>query len=315
VTRVLTMGETMGVAVTGPGEPLRTAASARLHVAGAESTVAIGLRRLGVDSCWLGVVGADEFGARIRRELAAEGVDVGYVRVEPSAATGFMLRELRTAELTRVTYYRRESAGSQLTAKDVDAAFAGFRPELLHITGITAALSADAAVAVQRAVQLAGRAGVDVSLDVNHRPSLPGSAGAAILIRQLLPDVAVLFVGDDELHVVTEERDLARAAAQVSGRGPGEVVVKRGAAGALAYSGGALEQVDALPVAVADVVGAGDSFVAGYLAARAAGLSVAERLRWGTACAAFTVGTHGDWEGLPRRSELDGFDGRGGTVR
>jgi 2-dehydro-3-deoxygluconokinase len=315
VTRVLTMGETMGVAVTGPGEPLRTAASARLHVAGAESTVAIGLRRLGVDSCWLGVVGADEFGARIRRELAAEGVDVGYVRVEPSAATGFMLRELRTAELTRVTYYRRESAGSQLTAKDVDAAFAGFRPELLHITGITAALSADAAVAVQRAVQLAGRAGVDVSLDVNHRPSLPGSAGAAILIRQLLPDVAVLFVGDDELHVVTEERDPARAAAQVSGRGPGEVVVKRGAAGALAYSGGALEQVDALPVAVADVVGAGDSFVAGYLAARAAGLSVAERLRWGTACAAFTVGTHGDWEGLPRRSELDGFDRRGGTVR
>jgi 2-dehydro-3-deoxygluconokinase len=315
MTRVLTMGETMGVAVTGPGEPLRTAASARLHVAGAESTVAIGLRRLGVDSCWLGVVGADEFGARIRRELAAEGVDVGYVRVEPSAPTGFMLRELRTAELTRVTYYRRDSAGSQLAAKDVDAAFAGFKPDLLHVTGITAALSADAAAAVHHAVQLAGRAGADVSLDVNHRPSLPGSAGAGALIRQLLADVAVLFVGDDELHVVTEERDPGRAAARLGGLGPHEVVVKRGAAGALAYSGGARYEVDALPVAVADVVGAGDSFVAGYLAARAAGLPVAERLRWGTVCAAFTVGTHGDWEGLPRRAELDGFDGRGGTVR
>jgi 2-dehydro-3-deoxygluconokinase len=315
MTRVLTIGETMGVAVTGPGEPLRTAASARLHVAGAESTVAIGLRRLGVDSCWLGVVGADEFGARIRRELAAEGVDVGYVRVEPSAPTGFMLRELRTAELTRVTYYRRDSAGSQLAAKDVDAAFAGFKPDLLHVTGITAALSADAAAAVHHAVQLAGRAGADVSLDVNHRPSLPGSAGAGALIRQLLGDVAVLFVGDDELHVVTEERDPGRAAAELGGLGPSEVVVKRGRAGAIAYSDGALHEVDALPVTVADVVGAGDSFVAGYLAARAAGLPVAERLRWGTVCAAFTVGTHGDWEGLPRRAELDGFDRRGGTVR
>ncbi len=315
MTRVLTMGETMGLAVTGPGEPLQTAASARLHVAGAESTVAIGLRRLGVDSCWLGVVGADEFGARIRRELAAEGVDVGYVRVDATAPTGFMLRELRTAELTRVTYYRRDSAGSQLTAEDVDAAFAGFAPELVHVTGITAALSADAAAAVHHAVQLAGRVGVDVSLDVNHRPSLPGSAGATALIRQLVADAAVLFVGDDELHVVTGERDPGRAAAQLGRLGPREVVVKRGPAGALAYSDGALHEVDALPVAVVDVVGAGDSFVAGYLAARASGLPVDERLRWGTVCAAFTVGTHGDWEGLPRRAELDGFEARGGTVR
>jgi 2-dehydro-3-deoxygluconokinase len=59
------------------------------------------------------------------------------------------------------------------------------------------------------------------------------------------------------------------------------------------------------PVQVVDVVGAGDSFVAGYLAAGAEGLPIADRLRWATICAACTVGTAGDWEGLPTRSEIE----------
>ncbi len=313
MTRVLTLGETMGVAVTGPGRPLRVAHTARLHIAGAESTVAIGLRRLGVDSCWLGVLGDDEFGARIGRELAAEGVDIGSVRVDPDAPTGFMLRELRTAELAVVTYYRRDSAGSRLGAADVDAAFDRFAPDLVHLTGITAALSADAAAAVGQAVRRAAETGAEVSLDVNHRPSLPGSAAAAELTRALVPDVDILFVADDELGVLTDETDPDRAAERLAALGPGEVVVKRGAAGAVANAGGRRHRVDALPVTVADVVGAGDSFVAGYLAARAADLPIAQRLRWGTICAALTVGTHGDWEGLPTRAELDRLAGMGGT--
>ncbi|MCQ0008188.1 carbohydrate kinase family protein [Actinomadura madurae] len=60
-----------------------------------------------------------------------------------------------------------------------------------------------------------------------------------------------------------------------------------------------------MDVTVLDVIGAGDSFVAGYLAARGHGLPIPERLRWGTICAACTVGTRGDWEGLPTLSELE----------
>ena len=83
-------------------------------------------------------------------------------------------------------------------------------------------------------------------------------------------------------------------------------MVKRGAAGAcVATSSGETAHAPALQVTVADVIGAGDSFVAGYLAARAHGLGVAERLQWATVCAACTVGTHGDWEGLPTRGEVE----------
>jgi 2-dehydro-3-deoxygluconokinase len=53
-----------------------------------------------------------------------------------------------------------------------------------------------------------------------------------------------------------------------------------------------------------DVIGAGDAFVAGYLAARLDGRDQAARLAQGAALGAFAVGTRGDWEGLPGRAEL-----------
>jgi 2-dehydro-3-deoxygluconokinase len=306
VGRLLTIGETMGVAVTELGDPLRTARGLRLSTAGAESTVAIGLSRLGHEAVWLGVVGDDELGARVRRDLAAEGVDTRFVRTDPDHQTGFMIRELRSAEYTRVSYYRGHSAGSRLSPADVEAAMSA-NPglDLVHLTGITPALSQSCAEAVGRAVELAQAARVPISFDVNYRSTLPGSAASAAFAGELLPEIDVLFVGDDELALVTEEADAERAARDLLARGPAEVVVKRGSNGALAATDdGRVVTQPALQVRVADAIGAGDSFTAGYLAARLDGLPPTQRLRWGTIAAACTVGTHGDWEGLPTRADL-----------
>lgn len=318
MSRLLTIGETMGVAVTEVGDPLRTARELRLSTAGAESTVAIGLRRLGHDAVWVGIVGADELGARVLRDLTAEGVDTRFARVDPERPTGFMIRELRTADYTHVTYYRERSAGSRLSPADVEAALAANQSfDLVHLTGITPALSESCAQAVRGLVESASRARIPISFDVNYRRTLPGSAGAAGLVKELLPEIDLLFVGDDELAMVTDETDPHRAARELVARGPAEVVVKRGADGALAVTaeGDAAEQ-PALPVRVVDAIGAGDSFTGGYLAARCEGLPLAERLRWGTIAAACTVGTHGDWEGLPTRADLlRRASGGSGTVR
>lgn len=308
MSRLLTIGETMAVAVTDPGDPLRTTRNLRLSTAGAESTVAIGVRRLGHEATWVGVVGDDELGARVLRDLAAEGVDTRFARVDPDRPTGFMIRELRTAEYTHVTYYRDRSAGSRLTPADIEAAFtANPDPDvdLVHLTGITPALSESCADATRHAVELARRAGVPISFDVNYRSTLPGNSATAALVKELLPQIDVLFVGDDELALATDETDRHRAARELAARGPVEVVVKRGAQGALAVtSAGSEIEHPAAQVRVADVVGAGDSFTAGYLAARFDGLPLTERLRWATIAAACTVGTHGDWEGLPTRAAL-----------
>jgi 2-dehydro-3-deoxygluconokinase len=318
----------MAVAVTEPGDPLRTTRSLRLSTAGAESTVAIGMRRLGHEAVWVGVVGDDELGARVLRDLTAEGVDTRFVRIDPDHPTGFMLRELRTAEYTRVTYYRTQSAGSHLTPADVEAAFAAFGSagpdlgdiDLVHLTGITPALAENCADAVRHAVRLARAAGIPVSFDVNYRSTLPGSDTTVTLIRELLPEIAILFVGDDELALVTDESDPERAARDLLTRGVSEVVVKQGANGALAATTDERDAIcvvshPALPVRVVDAIGAGDSFTAGYLAARCEGLPPADRLRWGTIAAACTVGTHGDWEGLPTRADLHRRAAASTTVR
>jgi 2-dehydro-3-deoxygluconokinase len=92
--------------------------------------------------------------------------------------------------------------------------------------------------------------------------------------------------------------------AALAALGPAEVVVKDGARGCAALIKGERYDLPALPVTVVDPVGAGDAFVAGYLADRMAGAAPLDRLRTAIAVGAFSVTVPGDCEGLPRRSDL-----------
>ena len=304
---LLTVGEVLGVASTAPGTSLRSATNLRMSTAGAEGTVAIGARRLGLATAWVGTVGTDEVGTRVLRDLRAERVDTSYARRVNDVPTGFMVRDHRTPDFTTVTYYRRGLAGSRLTAADVRNAFQGLgEVAMLHVTGITAMLSASCREAVHEAVRLAVRRGATVSLDVNYRSTMSSRDEASAALTPLLPHVKLLFAGEDELDLVTKETDPEAAAADLLTRGPSEVVLKLGASGALAVSSDDEPcHVPAHRVTAVDVIGAGDSFVAGYLAARHAGLDIPTRLAWATTCGACTVGTSGDWEGLPDADEID----------
>lgn len=304
---LLTLGEAMGVAATSAGTPLSTAAQLRLSTAGAEATVAIGMQRLGHTAAWVGTVGADGVGRRVIRDLRAEGVDTRFVRSVTDASTGLTLRDHRTPDHVAVSYYRKGLAGTLLGPDDVEAAFDRFDDvTILHVTGITPVLSSTCRAAVRRAIALAKERGATVSFDVNYRRTLTTAEEASADAREILSRTDILFVGDDETHLLTDEPDPEVAARALSALGPSEVVLKLGADGArVATSAGEVFRVSALKVAVMDVIGAGDSFVAGYLAARSHGLGVPDRLSWATVCAACTVGTHGDWEGLPNQDEVE----------
>jgi 2-dehydro-3-deoxygluconokinase len=300
---VVTFGETMGV-VRGPG-PFRLGGSVELTTAGAESNVAIGLARLGHGVRWIGRVGADEIGSLITRTLRAEGVDTAAVVVDDTRPTGLMLREQRVGAVARVSYYRTGSAGGALAYADIEPHLPGAR--LLHLTGITAALGPAAADAVGRAAHAAHAAGVPVCLDVNHRSRLWSAAAARDMLRPLLPDVDILVASEQELPIVADES--AELPVPL-------LVVKRGAAGARAYTRDGALDVAARTVAAVDVVGAGDAFVAGLLSATLDGLPLDARLARAVTVAAFAVGHAGDWEGLPTRAELDLLDdGPEATIR
>ncbi|MEU3478156.1 sugar kinase [Streptomyces sp. NPDC033754] len=303
---LITLGEVMAVAAaTGPS-PFATGAPLRLGWAGAEATVAIGVSRLGHRAAWTGRVGEDAAGAMILAGLRAEGVDVSGARTDPAAPTGLMLRERRTADRLRVTYYRAGLAGSRLAPDDLDDELLS-TARILHVTGITPALSPSARAAVEHAVAVARAAGVTVSFDVNHRERLWSRAEAAEVLAGFLPYADIVFAGPEEAALFVPEvpegepERMARALARL---GPAQAVLKLGAEGALAVADGALHVQRAVPVTAVDPVGAGDAFVSGYLAAVLDGSPVPERLRLAALCGAFAVSVPGDWEGLPHRAEL-----------
>jgi len=293
---VVTFGEAM-VSLRSAG-PLTVPGTLTARIAGAESTVAIGLARLGHEVRWVSRVGDDAYGSVLLRTLRGERVDVSGVEVDPARPTGLMIAAARTADTTAVTYYRAGSAASAISRADV----ARLGPaRILHVSGITPALSASAAEALRVAV---GSGGYSlVSLDVNFRSRLWSREQAAATLRPLLPHLSLVIGSEDELPLLA-----GGGAAELAAHGL-EVVEKRGARGAAVWPASAAEaiEVPAIPVTAIDVLGAGDAFTAGYLSGVLEDLSPVERLVRGTKVAAFCVSTAGDYEGLPTRAELDGL--------
>jgi 2-dehydro-3-deoxygluconokinase len=303
VTEVVTMGESMALLCTPRLGLLRHATSLELSCAGAEMNLAIGLTRLGHRTSWIGRVGADEFGMLIRRALAAEGVHTRLV-VDPDAPTGLMVKARRTEAVTQVSYYRAGSAGSRLCRADLDAALiAGAR--LLHLTGITPALSGSARDAVRYAIEVARSAGVTISLDLNYRRALWTAEAAGAELTELVALADLVFADEAEARLVVSGPDPAALGRALAALGPRQVLIKRGPLGAVGIIDGSLLEMPAYPVTSVDPIGAGDAFAAGYLSALLDGLDPAGRLDRAALAGAFAVTVPGDWEGSPNRAELD----------
>jgi len=283
-----------------------------MTLGGAESNVAIGLARLGHSVCWAGRLGADQVGDFALRTLRAEGIDTRLVVRDPGRPTGLLLIEKRIADISRVAYYRAESAGSALDADDLRNLFDG-APSVMHVTGITPALSPTATAATIWAIDAARDRGIAVSFDVNYRAKLWGRDAAAGVLTPMVRKAQIVFASDNELSLVARGDD-STAARELIDAGVTEVVVKRGALGATAWMTGVKVSVPAHAVPVVDTIGAGDAFTAGYLSARLDGLGLEQRLERGAVLGAFAVSSAGDWESLPFRDELALLAGPAGSA-
>ena len=312
---LVTAGETMGLVVQGaPGSP-RNGEPMTFGIGGSESNVAIGVRRLGLPATWIGRVGADPPGDLILRELRAEQVEA-IAATDPSP-TGLMVRWRPSGAHGRVTYYRRDSAGSHLCPDDID-------PEVvrgaavLHVTGITLALGPAPADAIAHAVDVARAGGVTVSFDLNYRNALWSPQEAAPALEAAVRRADIVFAGELEAEIITETADPLQAALALEKMiqtDHSQVVIKRGADGCLARVNGVTIEQPAPAVSVVDTVGAGDACVAGYLAELMSGAGPEARLRTAVAAGAFAVTVSGDWEGMPNRQSLTLLEAREPVIR
>jgi 2-dehydro-3-deoxygluconokinase len=279
---VFCVGEAM--AVFTPLEPggLARSETLRLSVAGAEASVARYLSGLGHRCSWVSRVGDDPFGHRIRATLGAQGVDTSLVRVDPAAPTAVYFKDPAAAGTT-VYYYRRGSAAAGMCADDLaHLPLAGAR--LVHLSGITPALSAACAAMVEELLDRAAAAGVLTSFDVNYRAGLWPPEVAAPVLRRLAARADLVLVGLDEAGTLWRSASAAEVHRVLTPRAA--LVVKDGAVGATEFASDGQTFQPTPPVQVLEPVGAGDAFAAGYLSGVLRGWRPDRRLALGHRLAA-----------------------------
>ena len=247
----------------------------------------------------------DDFGRLNTRRLAADGVDVSAIAVDPEAATGSAFVRYRADGDRDFVFNIKHSANGGLALDDAGRALiAG--ADHLHVMG--SSLFSPAVVEATDAAVVAIKAkGGSVSFDPNIRRELLTLPGMQAALARLLARCDLFLPSGPELHLFAESKDESGAVAEILGRGVKAVVVKRGAAGAEYHDAeGSLSQ-SAFPVEEIDPTGAGDCFGAAFVTFWLRGMSPAEALRYAAAAGARAVTRRGPMEGASTLDELDAF--------
>lgn len=271
------------------------------RVGGAELNVAVALSRLGHKAAWAGDLGDDEFGEEVRRFLRGEGVDVSGVGVNSEAPTGVYFKERRALDRLRVYYYRAGSAASKMVFEDLNMDYL-LSGEVLHLTGITPALSKSCRDLTERLIYEANERGVTVSFDANVRWRLFKGVDPREVLGPLAARADVLLLSEDEAELLvggSDPENIERAREGLSAR----TVVVHSAEGAFALEGDDLVEKKGYRVEVVDTVGAGDAFAAGFLSGRLRDWNLGNCLELANACGAYAVTVPGDAESMPTEEE------------
>ncbi|MEK5476550.1 sugar kinase [Paenibacillus sp. FSL R5-0407] len=300
---VVTFGESM-VLFSGDQElPLEYVQQFHKQMAGAESNVAIGLARLGHSTGWFSKLGQDAFGRYILQSVRGQGVDTSRCTYTDAAPTAVFFKERGRGGKTKVYYYRQGSAASLMTKEDLDESYLT-QAKILHVTGITPALSKSCFELTKHAMDVAKRNQVSIVFDPNIRWKLWDRDTAKSRLLELAARADYILPGLDEGEFLTGRPRAKEIAEFFLKLGSKAVVVKLGKDGAYYQSLTERGHVPAIPVQEIDPVGAGDGFAAGFISGLLRNDTLANSVTRANAVGAIVVGVHGDTEGLPNEEEL-----------
>jgi 2-dehydro-3-deoxygluconokinase len=292
MTRVASIGECM--------IELRHRGETRLELAYGGDTLnfAVYLARLtrgrGVEVDYATALGDDLYSDAMLAMWRAEGIGCDLVARLPGRLPGlYTIRTDQCGERT-FTYWRSTSAAREVLrgdrARDIPGRLVGH--DLLYLSGITLSILDAAQREMLMALADAVRArGGRVAFDSNFRPvGWPDPDEARAVFDQMLRRVDIALPTQDDDQALFGVRDAQACASRLHHLGVGEVVVKLGAQGCCCSSVGRTALVPAEPVSqVVDSTAAGDSFNAGYLAARLAGQEADAAARLGNRLAARVI--------------------------
>jgi 2-dehydro-3-deoxygluconokinase len=279
----------------------------RLVFGGDTSNVALAAARLGLKVGYLTAIGSDAYGERFLRLWQERGVDTSMVSIDPYRSTGlYVLSFGRTSQDHRFGYYRSGSAASAIRFETLPVAKA-LETRILHLSGISQAISPLMLDASFRLMAAAKERGVTVSYDVNYRNALWGpDAAGAVACRTIHGFADIVSANTEELSILGLPQDSQELLDSV-GREIGLLSLRRGSAGAQVCLHGSDATASPYRVDVVDTVGAGDAFDAALILSYLRGWDAQQSVQFAAGVAALTCTGVGPTERHPTESEATIF--------
>jgi len=302
---LLTVGESMLRFSVPAGRLLADAPAFDVHVAGTESNVAVAVARMGFTSRWLSRLPDNVLGHRIADTISAQGVDCSGVAWSDTERVGTYFLEFGASPRpTKVLYDRVPSAARNMDETTFDLSVIS-KARIIHLTGITVALSEGCNRLVETVVARANEQNIPIVFDVNYRALLWTHEECRLKLAPLLSKVDTLIVSKRDLGPIFEiSGDTATAVKELYKRfGVPRIAITTGDQGAAGLEDGNPVLTPGYPVEMIDRIGAGDSFAAGVISGLLEGNFV-RGLQYGVAMSALQLTTEGDLFRLTRKDVL-----------
>lgn len=290
---------------------------------GAPANVAVAAKRLGKETAFIGKVGEDLFGHFLYDVLKKEGVETRGIRFDQEARTTMAVIAMPDENSAEFVFYRNPGADQRLTEDELDLVLLK-EAKAFHF-GSLSLTDEPARSATIKAAEIARRAGVLVSYDMNFRPALwKDPAEALAQAEDMLSRVDMIKVNEEEaallcgLEKVSAEsiEGLEQAAKAILARGPDLVVITLGRHGSYFQVADGGAYIPPFVVDTIDAIGCGDAFTAGLLSqlvsmedwrAEVSVPVLKESLRFANAVGALTSTRRGVITALPHLEEVNQF--------
>ena len=268
VVEVVCVGETMLMFAPPRYELIECSDTFRAYNGGAESNVAIGLERLGIHTSWISRVTSNALGRKVVNEIRGYGVDTSRVIWTEEGRIGLFFVEFGAQPRPSITIYDRAgSAFSTLNAEELDWEFIS-QAKILHLTGITPALSETCRETTMAIVRRARALDCQVSFDVNYRAMLWEKEQAQKTFDEILPNVNIIIATQpDAVILLGREETPPEMLRELKDKYSCDVtVLTLGSSGSMAFDGDEFYEGNAYPLEEqVNRLGAGDAFDAGLL--------------------------------------------------
>ncbi len=269
---------------------------------GDSSNFAIAAARQGARVAYVSALGDDPYGAMLRALWDREAVNHEAVPTDPQGYTAiyFVTHDARGHHFH---FFRSGSAASRMTPAQLPRELIA-RAAVLHLSGISLAISASALDTCMAAIDIARQAGVAVSFDTNLRLRLWTVERARAAMTAVLRQTDIALPSLDDMTALTGLVEPDAIVDHCLALGAKVVALKLGDQGALVASAHERHRIAPHPCTPVDATGAGDTFGGAFVARRVAGDSLLDAGRYAAVAAALSTQGYGAVEPIPRAVDV-----------